>query len=281
MAIEEIDSEIRREIETRLARIRIDQGIEFLLAIESGSRAWGFPSPDSDYDVRFIYLGRPQDYLTLWPIRDVIERPIVDDLDVNGWDIRKALRLLLKHNAVVAEWIASPIRYVADHPVIGSLAELADTYFNPHGYALHYASLGQNNLNRWDANANSIPAKRYFYALRPALSVRALRLDPTNRPPMRLQELMAVCDLSTSLTEEIDHLVRLKASRREAADTKRSPSIEMLIVEELGKADEVPARRNDAEFLEAANTLFRSLVLPQSSTYRGPGPATAARSSRL
>ena len=260
MMIEEIDSKIRREIEARLARIKSADGIEFLLAIESGSRAWGFPSPDSDYDVRFIYLRPPKDYLSLRPVRDVIERPIVDDLDVNGWDIRKALGLLLKHNAVVAEWINSPIRYVPDHPAIGRLADLADTYFNPNGYALHYASLGQNNVDRWDANADVIPAKRYFYALRPALSVRALRLDPSRRPPMQLQELMKVCELSAALAEEIDHLVSLKATRREAADTKRSPNIERLIIDELGKADQVPARRYDLEFLESADSLFRSLV---------------------
>lgn len=220
----EIDPNIRQEVERRLAQIAGQDGVNFLLAVESGSRAWGFPSPDSDYDVRFIYVRPWQDYITLRSVRDVIERPIVDDLDVNGWDIRKALGLLLKHNAVVAEWINSPIRYLPEHSAVSRLRDLADQYFDPRGYALHYASLGRNNLERWDANAETIPAKRYFYALRPALSVRALRLHPDKRPPMRLQELMEITDLGSDLSTEIQHLVELKAQAREVAGTKRSPA---------------------------------------------------------
>lgn len=79
--------------------------MRFLIAVESGSRAWGFPSPDSDYDIRFIHI-HPRDwYLSLQPGRDVIERPIIDNIDLNGWDLRKALGLLLKSNAVVSEWL--------------------------------------------------------------------------------------------------------------------------------------------------------------------------------
>ncbi len=85
-----------------------------LLAIESGSRAWGFPSPDSDYDCRFIYVRRRDDYLTLYPPRDVIEFPLEGELDINGWDLGKALRLLLKGNAVVIEWLTSPYAYAGD-----------------------------------------------------------------------------------------------------------------------------------------------------------------------
>lgn len=94
---------VRREIERRLSAIEAEERVRVLMAVESGSRAWGFPSPDSDYDIRFIYV-RPRDwYLSLSPGRDVIERPIVDEIDLNGWDIRKAFGLLLKSNAVVSE----------------------------------------------------------------------------------------------------------------------------------------------------------------------------------
>jgi predicted nucleotidyltransferase len=251
---------MREEVERRLARIAEEEGVRFLLAIESGSRAWGFPSPDSDYDVRFIYVRPWRDYVTLRPIRDVIERPIVDDLDVNGWDIRKALGLLLKHNAVIAEWIASPIRYLPDDGAISRLAELADRFFDPRGYALHYGRLGCNNLNRWDLAADTIPAKRYFYALRPALAVRALRMDSSKRPPMRLQELMAACDLPHEVSEEILHLVELKAQAREVAGTRRSLSIEKLVSDELNRADEVPSRRSSREFLDQADALFQQLI---------------------
>jgi predicted nucleotidyltransferase len=259
----EIDPHIRQDVDRRLAQIAEDEGVKFLLAVESGSRAWGFPSPDSDYDVRFIYVRPWRDYMTLRPLRDVIEQPIVDELDVNGWDIRKALGLLLKHNAVVAEWINSPIRYLPDHEAVSRLGEIADRYFDPRGYALHYASLGRNNLNRWDLDAETISAKRYFYALRPALSVRALRLDPANRPPMRLQDLMAVSDLPPELSAEILHLVELKAEAREMAGTKRSLAIEKLVTEELNRANEVPSRRSDQDFMEEIEALFQHLTITQ------------------
>ncbi len=257
----EIDPHIRTEIERQLSEIASDDGVRLLLAIESGSRAWGFPSPDSDYDVRFIYVRDRSDYISLLPGRDVIERPIIDDLDVNGWDIRKALSLLLKHNAVVTEWINSPIRYLPDDPVITQISEIADRFFDPRGYALHYASLGQNNRDRWDLSADGIPVKRYFYALRPALSVRALRLNPDKRPPMRLQDLMIASALSADLASEIEHLVDLKSQTREAGVIKRSSLIEGLIADELGRADEVVSRRSDREFMDEADALFRGLVL--------------------
>lgn len=230
------------------------------MAIESGSRAWGFPSPDSDYDVRFIYVRPANDYVTLRPPRDVVERPIVDDFDINGWDIGKALGLLLKHNAVVTEWLDSPIRYVPDDDVVLRIGELSDRYFNPRGYAMHYASLGRNNVERWPDSADTIPAKRYFYALRPALSVRALRLNSARRPPMCLQQLMAATDLPAGLTAEILQLVALKAQGKEMADTRRSRSIEELIVDELDRAADVPAREHEPAFLDEADALFREIV---------------------
>ena len=120
-----IDPEVRRRIGDRLAEIEQRESVRILLAVESGSRAWGFPSPDSDYDVRFLYA-RPRDwYLAVDSRRDVIECPIENVLDVNGWDIRKALQLLLKANPVLAEWLNSPIRYREDALVVAALRELA------------------------------------------------------------------------------------------------------------------------------------------------------------
>lgn len=162
MSIDEIDASIRRQVQTELNDIRRDHGVKLLMAVESGSRAWGFPSPDSDYDVRFFYLRPLEDYLALSPKRDVVELPIAADLDINGWDIRKALRLIMNHNAVASEWLDSPIRYVDDDAIVGGLRELVDRHFDPRGYALHYASLGRNNVQRWDASGKTISAKRYF-----------------------------------------------------------------------------------------------------------------------
>ena len=251
---------IRAEIENRLARVAAEEGVRLLMAIESGSRAWGFPSPDSDYDVRFLYVRPRRDYLALAPARDVIERPIVDEIDLNGWDIRKALGLMLKNNSVLSEWIASPIRYVADDPAVARLAGLIDRFFDPRGFALHYANLGTAALGRWVDGETQVAVKRYFYALRPALAIRVLRLDPSRRPPMQLQRLMELGNLPGPLTAEIESLVALKAETREAGLVARSPALEALVTDELGRAGEVPGRPGGHEFEAAADALFLELV---------------------
>ena len=102
---------MRRKIQEQIRRIEESENIKILLAVESGSRAWGFASPDSDYDVRFVYIRRPEDYLRLDAVRDVIELPIDDVLDINGWDLQKTLRLLYKSNPILFEWFSSPIVY--------------------------------------------------------------------------------------------------------------------------------------------------------------------------
>lgn len=257
---EDIASDIRAEIDGRLDRIEGEEGIRHLLAIESGSRAWGFASPDSDYDVRFIYVRPREDYLALRPVRDVVERPILDEIDLNGWDVRKALGLMLKHNAVVSEWIESPILYRDTDPFIGRMAELGDRFFDPKGYARHYASLGTQSAKRWLQEGEPVTIKKYFYALRPAMAIRCLRMDPNQRPPMRLQDLMAKCDLPSDLFNRIEELVAIKAKTREAGASSGIPELDAFIAHELSRADEVPSRADPDAFEREANALFLDLV---------------------
>ncbi|MES2441305.1 MAG: nucleotidyltransferase domain-containing protein [Pseudomonadota bacterium] len=253
---------VRREIETRLDTIERDEGVRLLMAIESGSRAWGFPSPDSDYDIRFLYV-RPRDwYLALRPGRDVIEYPIVDEIDLNGWDIRKALGLLLKSNAVVSEWIESPIRYRADDPFIAKLAALADDLLNPRALAYHYSKAGRTAADRWLDGGDDVPVKKYFYALRPALAIRAIRLNPAQRPPMNLQALVAASGLPAALVEQIDSLVAAKARTNERGNGTRLPEIDALIRDELGRAGDLPVRKLRDRFVDRATELFVELVTP-------------------
>lgn len=256
-----INPAIRREIETRLAAVETTRDVRLLMAIESGSRAWGFPSPDSDYDVRFVYV-RPRGwYLSLIPGRDVIEHAIVDEIDLNGWDVRKTLGLLLKSNAVVSEWMLSPIRYRTDDPFVGKLAALADALLDPCALAQHYANLGRAASNRWlDRSSGDVPVKKYFYALRPALAVRALRLNPTVRPPMNLQALIDVCDLPAALVARIADLVEAKARTNEMSNGTRVPDVEALIADELARVSEMPASVMPADALERASELFVELV---------------------
>jgi uncharacterized protein len=255
-----IPTPVRREIETRLDRIEAEHGVRLLLAVESGSRAWGFPSPDSDYDVRFLYV-RPRDwYLSLAPGRDVIETPIEDEIDLNGWDVRKALGLLLKSNAVVSEWMLSPIRYRTDDPFVARLADLADALLDPQAIAYHYARSGTLAAERWLDGEGEVPVKKYFYALRPALAVRAIRRNPDARPPMNLQALVAAADLPASLVEQIEALVEAKARTNERANGTRLPEIDALIRGELVRAGELPARKLRDRFVDRTDQLFRELV---------------------
>lgn len=225
-----------------------------------GSRAWGFPSPDSDYDVRFIYVRQRDWYLSLTPGRDVIETPIEDEIDLNGWDIRKALGLLLKSNAVVSEWIGSPIRYRPDHAVVAKLAALADAVLDPRALAHHYANLGRNAADRWLAGDGAVPVKKYFYALRPALAMRYLRERAGSRPPMNLQALVAAVDLSASLAAQIDWLVEAKRRTDERANGTRLPDLDTLIRDELARAGETPTVTPDPRLHDRADAIFLELV---------------------
>lgn len=259
--ITDIPKTVQTEIEKRLAKIEATEDVQILMAIESGSRAWGFPSPDSDYDVRFIYVQKRDWYLSLRPGRDVIEQPIVDEIDLNGWDIRKALGLLLKSNAVVSEWIESPIRYRDDHPVVEQLSKLADDVLNGRALAHHYANLGQNNADRWMAKDGDVPVKKYFYSLRPALAIRFLRNHPGGRPPMDLQALVEASDLPAAIITDIDHLIEAKKTTNEKSNGARKPAIDALIKDELARASEVTDQSgSDEAFFARAEKIFLELV---------------------
>ena len=251
---------IRTDIDSRLAAVEAKEGVRLLLTVESGSRAWGFPSPDSDYDVRFIYV-RPRDwYLSLTPGRDVIEAPIVDDIDLSGWDISKALALLLKSNAVVSEWIESPIRYRPDDEIVGDLAALADSVIDARSLAFHYASLGRNAADRWLDGDGAVPVKTYFYALRPALAIRWLRREGGRRPPMDLQSLVDAVGLTGGLTDDIAALVAAKRRSNERSNSARIPALDALIRDELARVDEVRGGAVDPRSRARAEALFLHLV---------------------
>jgi len=257
----DIPTDVRSEIESRLATIEVQEGVKILMAIESGSRAWGFPSPDSDYDVRFIYIRKRDYYLSLTNGRDVIEQPILDEIDLNGWDIRKALGLLLKSNAVINEWMESPIRYCEDHPVITRLQALADQVLNGRALAHHYANLGQSNMKRWMEVDGDVPVKKYFYSLRPALAIRFLRHNQGKRPPMNLDDLIKASDLADNLIADIDELVALKKITNEKSNGIRKSAIDDLIRDELKRATEVSGQsNNDDSSLNSADDIFLELI---------------------
>ena len=128
----------------KLQEIEQQENVKILLAVESGSRAWGFASPDSDYDVRFIYVRPKEEYLRLDKVRDVIELPIDNILDINGWDIQKTLRLLYKSNPTLFEWFSSPIIYL-ETAFADEFRKIMTEYFSTKKSLYHYIGMAEKN----------------------------------------------------------------------------------------------------------------------------------------
>ncbi|MXZ79870.1 MAG: nucleotidyltransferase domain-containing protein [Gammaproteobacteria bacterium] len=256
-----ISPDVRKRIEEKLDDIERENSVRILLAVESGSRAWGFPSPDSDYDVRFLYA-RPRDwYLSIDVRRDVIECPIEDMLDINGWDIRKALGLLLKANPVLSEWLRSPVRYREDRACTQRLRALADRIAFARPAHFHYLHLGRSAYDSKIGDHEAVATKKYFYAIRPALALRWLRIRP-DPPPMDLPGLRAGLQLERELDEAIERLVVAKAEAAELGTGPRIGEIDRFIEGEfaLAGAASVPSGAGDPDLLEDANRVFCEIV---------------------
>lgn len=253
------------------------------LAVESGSRAWGFPSPDSDYDVRFIYVRRQDDYLSPWQGRDVLELPPEGDLDVNGWDLGKTLKLLTKGNAVAVEWLMSPIVYDGDAGFRDDLAAFAARFADRAGVARHYLHLGERQRRTYFADGKHVHLKKLFYALRPAAALRWLRLHPGDAiAPMHFPTLMLGCDPPAEVRTITVDLIARKAETRELGTAPLPDAIEAFIDAEFAMVRETlpthPARLT-AEAKFAADELFRSSLRRlgrNGSTPVSPGASTNA-----
>jgi predicted nucleotidyltransferase len=252
------------EIDDRLKSIELDHQVRIGLAVESGSRAWGFPSPDSDFDCRFLFVRRAADYLSPWQRRDVIEIELDRELDINGWELGKALKLMLKGNAVILEWLRSPILYSGDVRFHQDLAALASRYSDRNGIARHYLHLGERQRHTYFADGKQVALKKLFYALRPAAALRWMRLHPeANVPPMHFPTLMAECDPPVDLDSIVAELIRRKAATRELGSAPLPQPVERFIDAEFGLAREtLPARSSplDLRAKEAAECFFRSTV---------------------
>jgi len=252
------------EVDTRLAGIEREQRVAIGLAIESGSRAWGFPSPDSDYDCRFLFVRPAEDYLSPWRKRDVIETPLVDDIDLNGWELGKALKLLLKGNAVVIEWLMSPIVYDGDARFRDDLTEFAYRWSSRDGVMRHYLHLGERQRRTYFADGKDVQLKKLFYALRPAAALRWLRLH-TDRAvaPMHFMTLMEQSDPPADVLATALELIRLKAKTRELGSGPLPPEIEAFVDREFAEARAIlpeQAQRLSPNAKAAAEELFRATV---------------------
>lgn len=263
-----IPPETRAAIADRLAAVETARNVRILFAAESGSRAWGFPSPDSDFDVRFVYVHPPDWYLSIETRRDVLELPIADGLDINGWDLRKALALLIKPNPVLLEWLRSPIIYRAEAGIMDRLSALAARTDAVRPSAYHYRHLAGSQYRRFILDRDQVSLKKYLYCLRPALALRWLRTGPSGPLPMALGAIRAGITLPEPVDTELSALLARKRQTRELGEAPRVAAFDRFIEEELAQAETITAAAGPPpeRLLDDANRLFRSVVKNQCST---------------
>ncbi len=256
-----ISEDVRRNIQCRLRAVEEAHDVRVLFAVESGSRAWGFPSPNSDYDVRFIYARPREWYLSLdvEERRDVIEYDIVDDIDLSGWDLRKALKLLGKSNPSIVEWLGSPIVYRDDGVFADRARALLAGLYEVDKGVHHYLSMADKNYHGY-LKAKLVPLKKYFYVLRPLLAIRWLERYRTPAP-IEFESLRPLVADNETLNKEITRLLAKKQRSQEKEFVPVMPVLNDFIEQELSRLSRYQGKSAPAMGgLDALNALFQACV---------------------
>ncbi len=270
---------IADEIQAQLDAVEREKGVRVLFAVESGSRVWGFASPNSDYDVRFVYA-HPRDwYLRLHEGRDVIEWRCDETLDVNGWDLRKFLRLAQNSNPTALEWLASPVVYRST-PWLGRLSEECACYFAPRHELNHYRHMARNNY-RGFLEGEEVRLKKYLYVVRALLSARWIG-ERRTRPPVAFDELVAAELRMPGEAEVVLAVAEVLRAKVSSDEVGTGPRVDVLngwivdtfaeleaVAEAMPRDPVVPGDALDALFLE---------ILAEGPTGPGTGPGCRGRS---
>ncbi len=223
----------------KIEEIESSNEVKILFACESGSRAWGFSSPDSDYDVRFVYAHHADWYLTIEDRKDIIELPVNEVLDISGWDIRKALKLFRSSNSVIYEWLQSPIIYKEEQGFIQDLFSMRSEFYSLRSGLHHYLSMTLNAFQT-DLQDEEFKLKKYFYALRPILAASWI-IDKQECPPMEFSKLRALVS-DRKVDNRIDDLLLMKKKENETYVTKADPLIHEFLKDRISYC-EVASRK--------------------------------------
>lgn len=246
------------QILSKLSEIETQEHVRILHAVESGSRAWGFASPDSDFDVRFIYVRELNDYLKLNPLRDIIEYQLDDVFDVNGWDIQKMLKLLYKSNPTIFEWMNSPIVYQTSDE-FQELKPLINSYFSPKIAAYHYLNTAQHNYHAY-CEKEQVKFKKYFYVLRPIFACYWI-FEHQTPPPMLFTDLL-VSEEARAIRPLIDKLLEIKLHTSELGTAPKNLELDSWIHQQFTRvktiADSLPNQKNSD--WNALNSAFVSCI---------------------
>ncbi|GAB4478558.1 MAG: nucleotidyltransferase domain-containing protein [Anaerolineales bacterium] len=246
---------------SRLTQIEQEKQVKIVYACESGSRAWGFPSPNSDYDVRFIYVHPLEWYLSIGEKHDVIEYPPQGQLDINGWDFRKALRLLRKTNPPLLEWLGSPIVYCEKYTVAQGMRELAREYYSPAACLYHYLHMARGNYRDY-LQGEVVWVKKYFYVLRPLLAMRWIE-EGRGIVPTDFQVILRELDLPQEIKTAINQLIERKKAGEELERAERIPLLSDFIDREFGRweSTEIPPRKFFPEQAERFDRFFLDCLI--------------------
>jgi len=252
---------MREEIEKELARIESEYDVKVLLAVESGSRAWGFASEDSDWDVRYIYIHRPEWYLSIDQHKDSQEEILPNEIDLAGWEFRKALRLFRKANPPMLEWLRSPIVYLERFDAAAELRQLSETYFDPRACMYHYLSMAKGNFNEFLRERELVKIKKYFYVLRPVLACDWIE-SRNEFPPMEFEKLILADGMGQTVLAAIDDLLKRKKAGEELKEEPKIPVLNDFLWRKIEHHTKAFRDLNtiDKRQTEELNSLFRSTL---------------------
>lgn len=260
---------MRQHIFEVIKQIEIDFDIKILYACESGSRAWGFPSKDSDYDVRFIYIHKKEWYLSIDQKRDVIEVPKHDKismptdklLDISGWELTKSLRLFRKSNPPLLEWLSSKIVYYQAYTATSKMREFATSIFSPNSCIHHYLNMAKGNYRDY-LQGQEVKIKKYFYVLRPILAAKWIE-KYHSMPPIEFQSLVEAMIPEGRLKTAIYNLLSRKMAGDELYLEPRIDEINLFIHNEIVRLEEFAKTLhiNIPDLTEQLNQLFRETLV--------------------
>lgn len=248
---------MKTTIQEKLKHIEQEHKLKILYACESGSRAWGFPSPDSDYDVRFIYAKSADSYLSIHNEKDFMDFPLGSELDINGWDLKKTLELIYKSNSVPFEWVQSPIVYYRDKSFADELWTLCQSYFCPRTNIHHYLGIARGAME--SLKGDEIGIKKLFYVLRPLLSALWC-LENRSIAPMNIFSLVDL--MPKELEQKVLSLIELKATAKERFAIQLDDSLKLWIDKTFEKCIR-EAKDIEKQYFEMdqLNVFFRKTIM--------------------
>jgi predicted nucleotidyltransferase len=254
------DSQVYQRVRETLSNLETERGLRVLYACESGSRAWGFASRDSDYDVRFLYVHSRDWYLSVEQGRDVVELPLSDDLDVSGWELRKALKLLRKSNPPLLEWLKSPVVYHRDAMFTTEFSTLAQEFYSPRRCFAHYLHMAFGNWRHYLEGRERVSLKKYLYVFRPLLGCRWLERE-LGQVPMLFSELVNATLEEPEVRRALDALVQRKRTGDELDEAAPDEVLSTFVREELARLDALKEPQDSAGDVEELNRFFRRYAL--------------------